>query len=309
MADEKQASCSPEDCSDKIEVSQDFVFPIFKPFSPANEYFSSIEYLSLPEFDSPSRVMPKTSKKTFLNEKSNGGECETLKKTAEENDIEFLRYKNSRMSYWTCRSEMDFARPKYRNNVSPAIENLIRIMGIPFLLTSEDSRTPMKRAFSSGIFDGRIAYDDYALLSRKRLDASFTSPKTPVFTSRRHSVNSRTLKAMLMKETGSSSSQLAQKFLSRCQSWESVDTPPSDERVVNSSRYEIKESPQCVKIAEKDKETFQETIYVSEMYFLLMASNRNRRIRMAMMSRSERPRAESRNSDSAFSELTASDQE
>lgn len=300
MADEKQASCSPEDCSDKIAVSQDFVFPIFKPFSLTNEYFSS-EYLSLPKFDSTSRVTPKISKKTFLNEKSNDGEFEMLKKTAEKNDIEFLRCKNSQTPYWTRCPEIDFARPKYRNNISPAIENLIRIMGISFLLTSENSR----HVFSPGLFDGRTAYDDFALLSRKRLDASLTSLKTSDLAARRHTVNSRMLKAMLMKKTDSSSPQLVQKFLSRCQSQESVDTSPSDERVVDSPRCEIKESSRCVKIAEE--EPFRETIYVSEVYFLLMASNRNR---MRMLNRSEeRSRTESRSSDSAFSELTASDQE
>lgn len=297
MADKKQASCSPGDCSDKIVASQDFVFPIFKP---ANEYFSSPEYLSLSEFDSPSRAIPKTSRKTFPNEK--GGEFETLEKTAEEDDIEFLRYKNLQTPYWTYHAEMDFALPRYRNNTSPAIENLIRIMGIPFLLTSEDSRTPARRAFSPvGLSDGRTAYDDFAFLGRKRPDASFAGPKTP----RRHSVDSRTLKAML---TDFSSPPLAQKFLPMCQSRNSVDTP-SDERVVDSSCCEMKESPRCVKIVEKPEETFRETIYVSEVHFLLMASNRNRRTRTAMLNRSGRSRTESSDSDSAFSELTASDQE
>jgi hypothetical protein len=304
MADKKQASCPPEDCSeDKIDVAQDFVSPIFKPFLPTNEYFSSTEYLLSPEFDSPSRVTSKTSKKTFLKEKLNG-EFETPKKMIEEDDIEFLHHKNLQTSYRTCRSEMDFTRPKYCNNTSPAIENLIRIMGIPFLLTPEDSWTPMRRALSPGLFDSKNAYDNFAILNRKHLDASFTNPKITDVTFRKYSVDSRTL----TKVTDFSSPQLAQKFLSRCQSRESVDTPPSDERVVDFSRCEIKESLQCIKIAEKD-ETFQETIYVSEVYFLLMASNRNRRMKMAMLSKSERPRTESRDSDSAFSDFMASDQE
>jgi len=311
MADEKQTSRSPEYCFDKIEVSQDFVSPTFKSFLPANEYFFSDEYLLSPEFDSLSRVTPrrriklKTSRKTFLKEKSNDDEFETPKKIAEEDDIEFLRYKNLRMS--SCCSEMNFTRPKYRNNISPAIENLIRIMGIPFLLTPEDSRT--RRALSPDLFDSRISYDDFAvsLLNRKCRDASSASPKTPV-TSRRHSLDSCTLKAMLTKVTDSSSPRLAQKFLSRYQSLEFIDIPRSDERVIDSSYCEIKESPQCVEIAEEDEETFHETTYVSEAFFLLMASNRNRS-RAAILSRSSRSRTQSRNGDSAFSDLTASDQE
>lgn len=260
MTDKKHVLRLSKDCFNPAEISQEYFSPLCE-FSATNEYLSSTEYFS------PTCTTPKTTKKEFAYETPNSNAFETPKKI-------FERNVNNDSPNSTFVSEIDFTRPKYyNNNVSPAIEKIMRKMKMPTSSTPERSQTPIKRVFSPNYHFVDKANEDPAIcaLVKKRLEASFSSPKAHAIISR---IDSPTLKAT--REVESPVPQIAQ-TLSKCQ--ESVDS--DNEIVVNSPRY-------------------KEIIYVSEMHFLLMASNRNRRMRSL-----HRPRSNSR--DSAFSE--GSDQE
>ncbi|XP_072757585.1 uncharacterized protein [Anoplolepis gracilipes] len=158
------------------------------------------------------------------------------------------------------------------DNVSPTIEKLIRMMKMQNSSISENSLTPTKRLFSPNYRTVNKANDDPAVFTptRKRLDSTFSSPKA--LTIREYSMNSSpTLKATMIKEIKPPVPQMVQ---APCKHQEFIDS--NDEK--------------------------EETIYVSEVHFLLMASNRNR---MRKMVACRRPRRDSE--DSAFSELMESD--
>lgn len=220
MTDKKHVLRLTKDCFNLAEISQEYFSPLCE-FSATNEYLSSTEYFS------SICTTPETTKKEFVYETSNSNAFETPKKILEENE-------NNDSPNSTLVSEMDFIRPKYyNNNVSPAIERIVRKMKMPISSTPERSQTPTKRVFPPNFrFVGK-ANEDPAIcaLVKKRLDASFSSPKANAVISR---VDSLTLKAM--REVESPVPQIVQ-APSKCQ--EFVDS--DDERVVDSPHYKVKE--------------------------------------------------------------------
>ncbi|KYN11170.1 PREDICTED: uncharacterized protein LOC108768417 [Trachymyrmex cornetzi] len=171
----------------------------------------------------------------------------------------------------SCVSKMDYTLPKYRNNVSPAIDKIMRMMNMPSLITSEDSSSELtsKNRIPSSNFccDGNENVI-IPIMAKECLDICFSSPKPFVSTCKKYSP---------VKDRMYSLFQDAQKL----QSQEMAESFPNNES--------------------EDPPNYEEKIYVSEVTFLLMASNRNQRIRDNMFPRAMPSRTNSR--DSGFSEL------
>lgn len=194
-----------------LDISQEYFSPVHESFAENVHFYSPIEYSS-----------PKTPK----NELPNPNTFETPVKVLDENE----NGDSSNDSNPTIPiSKVNLAPPKYHNNVSPAIEKLMQIM-LPNSSTPKNSRTSTKRIFSPSYWPAGQANEDLATPRRKRLDASFCSPKALAAVCQEHSV-----KATMVKEIEPSSiePQIAQ-TLSRCQ--ERGDSFPDDERA---------DSPDC----------------------------------------------------------------
>lgn len=226
MADKRHVLHLPKDCFNTVEISQEY-------FSPVCESSAAKEYLYSPtEYFSP-YATPQTSKKEFLDEKLNNNMFETPKKIFEENENELSLNDSSNA---TCISEMNFIRPKYSNNVSPAIEKLMRMIKMPSSSTPENLRTSTKCIFSPNYSISKANEDpSIYTLTRKRLDTSFSSPKALATVSQEHSVDSPTLKVTLVKEIEPSLPQKVQAS-SRYQEFDSF---PDDQIVVGSPLYKV----------------------------------------------------------------------
>lgn len=227
MADKKHMLHLSKDCLSTVEISQEY-------FSPICESSAAKEYLSSPtEYFSP-YATPQTSKKQFLDEKLNNNMFETPKKISEENENELSLNDSSNP---TCISEMDFIRPKYHNNVGPTIEKLMQMIKMPNSSTPENSQTSTKRIFSPNYCSvGKTNEDPAITPTRKRLDASFSSPKA--LATREQSVDSSTLKVTLAKEI----EPLPQMVQASSRYKKFTDSFLDDEKVVASPLYKVKES-------------------------------------------------------------------
>ncbi|KAL0112909.1 hypothetical protein PUN28_012276 [Cardiocondyla obscurior] len=178
---------------------------------------------------------------------------------------------------------MDYTLPKYLSNVSPAIEKLVRMMNMPSLITSQGSSNDSSTSANCISMPVYRCGDNFAenfavsITAREHLDICFSTPKPFVSTfngdeGAKDNARSRT------KQTDVSLSRVDKGSASGWQ--EIADLISNGESVVD-----------C-----------EDIIYVSEGYFLLMESNRNR-MRGAF---SERSRRDSK--DSAFSDLVESDE-
>ncbi|EZA53008.1 hypothetical protein X777_07186 [Ooceraea biroi] len=277
MDAEQQSLRLPEGHLSQSYVSHD----CFYSTSNSGLLSSSVEYF--PSFNS---ATPRASRKAFPDEEFNGSDLETPGKQSEESDKEFER-ELSRTLNRTFAGETNRARPTYRNNVSPAIQKIIRMMRMPCLSTPL-ATTPTKRAFSAGRLDHLNdsfedeVNDDSICILRRRLDRSFS----PDVASRRHSMDGQLLKTMLAKERDFSMSRVAQNIsLSTCQSRGLMDALADDTEPVVSA-CEMKQSPLCIQMVEKENEVSSEDCnQVSELYLLLMTSNRNQRMKNAAFDR------------------------
>lgn len=199
MTDKKHVLRPSKDCFNRekninLDISQEY-------FSPLHESAANIHFYSPIDYSSP-----KTPKNELLNPNNT---FETPEKILDKNEKEV----SSNDSNATIPIlKVNFVSPKY-NNVSPAIEKLMQIM-LPSSSTPKNSRTPIKRIFLPNYWSVDQANEDLAncTLQRKRLDASFCSPKALAAAYQEHSVNSSTLKATLVKEIEPSSieSQIVQ---------------------------------------------------------------------------------------------------
>ncbi|XP_029175221.1 LOW QUALITY PROTEIN: uncharacterized protein LOC114943698 [Nylanderia fulva] len=247
MTDKKYVLRLPKNSLNLSEISEEY-------FSPVCEVPAANECLSSPtEYFSPICATPPTTTKKFLYETLNDNMFETPKKIFEENE-------NNDSPNTTFVSEVNLLiRPKsnYNNNVSPAIEKIMRMMKISASSTPEKSPTPTRRVSSPNYF-GKANEDPAIYIVKNAWMRAFPARK-------------RTLsfpewvvplKTTLTREIEPPVPQMVQ-ALSRYQ--EFVDS--NDEKIVDSPRY-------------------KEVIYVSEVHFLLMASNRNRRMRWAALRRS-----------------------
>jgi len=195
----------------------------------------------------------------------------------DDGDLDFSRKRSDETGKESELSSQTFEqtnRAQCRNNVSPAIQKIMRMMRLmPCLSTPLANRTTLttKRALSAGHLDAKLADDDddddSLCILKRRLDASF-SPDVPAF--RRHSMDGRAL------ETRESESSM-----STCRSCDFMDALANDEAVASVSRSEIERSPARVQIvATMDQASpAEDRNYVSESYFLLMTSSRNQRMR------------------------------
>ncbi|XP_011647894.1 uncharacterized protein LOC105434033 [Pogonomyrmex barbatus] len=185
----------------------------------------------------------------------------------------------------SCISKMDFTLPKYRNNISPAIDKLMRMINMSSLLTSDDSSDDLpistNRIFPFNYYLGNDKKFTVPILSipKESLDVCFSSPKPFVSTYKRDAEDYGAYSMMpLMKKIESSLFQIVREpSLSEVQ-----EVDPNNE----SAQFGYNE----------------DIIYVSEVYFLLMASNRNRRHNL-------RERSRRNSKDSAFSEFMGSDKD
>ncbi|XP_071568601.1 uncharacterized protein [Temnothorax nylanderi] len=233
------------------------------------------------ESNSSSCTALTASEAVFMYENSSNDilECKT---ESEEDENEQPQDNDSQTSTPSCVSKMDYTLPKYRNNVSPAIDKIVRMMNMPSLITSQDS--------SSGLSMNCISSPGYCcdgnenfavpVMAKEHLDICFSSPKPFVSAYKRGSAEDREdPQSRTMKVIEPSLCQIGQESMS---GWQEI-ADPDGEPIVDSSRYEDK-------------------IYVSEVHFLLMVSNRNRRATLPEGSRRD-------SKDSAFSEFMGSDEE
>jgi len=145
-----------------------------------------------------------------------------------------LQDDDSQTSTPSCVSKMDFTLPKYRNDVSPAIDRIMRMMNMPSLITPEDSSSDLPTSTN------QISSLDYycgenfvvPVTTREHLDVCFSSPRPFVSAYKKDSAQSRT------KEIDLSLFQDAQKPLSW--GWQEIADPLSDDDPVDLPRYEVK---------------------------------------------------------------------
>lgn len=240
MTDKKHVLRLSKDCFNRADISQEYFSPLDE-FSAANVHFySPIECFSMPKNESP-------------NNDPNNNMFETPEKVFERNKNE-VSPNDSNPTYF---SEMNFLPPKYCNNVSPAIEKLMRKM-TPSSSTPKNSQTPTKRVFSFNCWLVDQANEDPASCTpiRKRLDANLLSPRA--FTSQEYSLDSSTLKATLVKEIEPLliEPQIVQ-ISSKCQ--ECVDYFPDDERADSpraGSSCEVKRVALIYRFDTSHKKTF-----------------------------------------------------
>lgn len=123
----------------------------------------------------------------------------------------------SQTSTPSCISKMDYTLPKYRNNVSPAVDKLMQMMNMPSLIRSQDfsdlptsmNRIPLPSYGNNGSFTIPIK-------AKKHLDICFSSPKPFVSTYKKD----RAKEDRAQSKTGeinSSSSQIRQGPMSEWQ--------------------------------------------------------------------------------------------
>jgi len=236
--DSPRMLCLFEDHLNHSEVSHGYLSPVLSKcelFFPTSEYFPSScslmsafpgEELDDSDLDFPGKRPDETGKESELSQ----------------------TFEETNRAQSTC-----------RNNVSPAIQKIMRMMRLTPCL----STTLTKRALSAGRLDH---LDDSLRNLKRRLDASFT----PDVAFRRHSMDGRLL------ETRESDSSISTR-----RSCDFTDALANDEFAVASvSHREIKRSPACVQIvATTDQASAEDYNYVSESYFLLMTSSRNQRMK------------------------------
>ncbi|XP_011695963.1 PREDICTED: uncharacterized protein LOC105454785 [Wasmannia auropunctata] len=184
-------------------------------------------------------------------------------------------------------SKLNDTKLKYYHTVSPAInalDELMRTMNKISLITFEDDLSDVEELLTNCVTSphdrsrGGNESSSSSTVARKYLGACLSSPKPFVNTYERDGAENRAQS----EEIDLSLSQDAQKPLSPRKLQEIADLFSDSEP--------------------EDPPRHKDRIYVSEAYFLLMASNRNRRKTLP-----ERPRSDSR--DSAFSEFMGSDEE
>jgi len=172
----------------------------------------------------------KTASEKMFDNLNNGLEPEM---NPEKDENRQLQDDDSQTSTPSCVSKMDFTLPKYRNNVSPAIDRIMRMMNMPSLITPEDSYSDLPTSTN------HISSLDYycdgenfvvPVAAREHLDVCFSSPRPFVSACKKDSAQSRA------KEIDLSLFQDAQKPLSW--GWQEITDPLSDP--VDFSRYEVK---------------------------------------------------------------------
>lgn len=293
MNAEHQTLHMPEDLFNQPEDSAECFSPISNCvfLSPADRRLFQTSQC----FFSLGSSTPQVSRKVFLDD--NDSDCETPRKRSEESDKvsedELSRRIESRMLSHTFAGETDHVRPMYRNNVSPAIQKIIRMMRMPCLSHLENTTSPRKRTFSAGRLgclinrlEDKVSSDDSICNLTKFLDESFN----PDLASRRHSIDSHTMRMMLARDNSSSMFQVTQNVsLPTRQPCDFAIAVANDELVANASCCEMKQSPVCVQIVKKEEDcnevSSEDRNQVSELYFLLMKSNRNRRMKNAAFRR------------------------
>lgn len=134
----------------------------------------------------------------------------------------------------SCVSKLDYALPKYRNNVSPAIDNLVRMMNMPSLITSEDLfndlSIPTNCLSSPYYYCGDNENFAVPIPAKEHLDICFSTPKPFVSTYKRDSTKDH---------VQSKTKKFKQEPVLEGQ--ESVDLPSDDKPILDSPGYEVKE--------------------------------------------------------------------
>lgn len=203
--------------------------------------FSSVMERCYPETgdfleSSLSSYMLTALENVFMYEKSNNGRPEYKTEGFEEDEPnERPQDNDSQTSTPSCISKMDYTLPKYRNNVSPAIDKLMRMINMPSLITDTDSSNSPTNRISSPEYC-RDDKENFAvpIMTREYLDICFSSPRPFVSTYKRVEAQSRT------KEIDRLLSQIGQDPTS---GWQEIVELPNGEPIVDSPCYEVKEMP------------------------------------------------------------------
>lgn len=237
MADEKDL-CPPDDLSDRAELSRECFSPICEFSTPAKKCFSpmSTDCVPVPKLDFLSCESTPKMSKVFLGQEFNDDKLKAIfKQELEDEDRNEFSENNATPHGGYATEDVDFTPPRYRNNVSPAIEKLIRTMNTP--ISASISQTQVVCSPTS-FLDSKMFNDDSVALSRQCFDTS-CSPKTP---SGRHSLCTSILKMTLSRDLDLSFPQTGQESsLSKCPSQEFVDTLFEKEPATSPSNCEVKE--------------------------------------------------------------------
>lgn len=210
-----------------------------------DEYHSTVDFL-----ESNSYTKLTASEKVFIYEKlsTDRPEC----KAEPEDENERSQGNGSQTSTPSCVSKMDYTLPRYRNNVSPAIDKLMRMMNMPSLITSQDSSSdlsPPANRLSPPDYcrsDNEILAVSTPIAAREHLDICFSSPKPFVSTYKRDSAENQSR----TKENDPLLSQIERESVS---GWSEIVELPDDEPVVESPRYEVKETPPYITIERESR--------------------------------------------------------
>lgn len=208
MADDKDLYL-PDNLYDPDEPYQECFSPTCESSIPARKCFSlpTIDCASSSNFDFlPCESTPKISNKVFLSQFNDNKLRAMLKREFEEEDKNEFFENNVHAFGQMTSEEVDFTPPRYRNNVSPAIEKLIRMMNTPSVSIDQ---IPKQIVYSPSFIGNKMFNDDSVILSKQCVDTS-CSPQTP---SRKHNLCNSMLKMTLSKDVDLSLPQAVQESL------------------------------------------------------------------------------------------------
>lgn len=195
------------------------------------------------ESNMPSSATLTSSEKVFM--------CENLNKMeVEEDENELDNY--SQTSTPSCVSKMDCTLPKYRNNVSPAIDKLMRMMNMPSLIMPEDpygDLPTLTNHISSHNCFGNQNFP-IPIKAKEHLDMCFSSPKPFVNTYKTDIADD--CARSNTKEIDFSLSQTMREPLSS--GWQEIAAAlPDAKPVVDAPRYKVKEIPRYITIEKESR--------------------------------------------------------
>jgi hypothetical protein len=183
------------------------------------------------ESTSPSCTTMATLEKMDMYEKLNN----TLESKIKLEKNEQVQDNDLQTSTVSCVSKMDYTLPKYRNDVSPAIDKLMQMMSMPSLIASENSSSDLATPnciFSSNYCCGGNENFVFPIAAKEHFDICFSSPKPY----KKHSAEIRTLTRM-QKETDSLFFQIAQEPVSLKSQEIANSLPNANSEVKEITRY------------------------------------------------------------------------
>lgn len=240
MVNKEHTLYLPQDYFDQTDVFEKYFPPVYDFSFVMDGYYRPMTDHLLESNLSSSATLT-SPEKVFMYENLN-------KMEFEEDENKQDNY--SQTSTSSCVSKMDYTLPKYRNNVSPAIDKLMRMMNMPSLITPDDSYGDL---LTNRISSPNYCFDNkhfpIPIKAKEHLDICFSSPK-PFINTYKTDITDDCARSKT-KEIDLSLSQTVREPMSGWQ--EIADSLPDVEPVAGASHYKVKEIPRYITIEKESR--------------------------------------------------------